>query len=372
MGTHERHFQGLKTRFVNHRLVKAQLLDRYRRVAIRRDIQPLPTDALVPLEEAEDVLLVCSAAMERFHLQTYVQELAYAHELAEHGRSFAVTDQPRDVFGKRLAWFLPGSFVRPRLWDYARQAYEFAQGLERQGNDVFCSAEETRFWENKAHMHRRFDEIGIATPETVIVTAENRGNAELPREPLLVKQEHSAGSAGIHFFATSTEARAFIGAYPFRPTESLIVQEIVRGATRDMRLTMAGRRVVADATYWRQKSAEALAGPTWTPTATKYGSTVEHVRVPDEVAAGVAGYLEALGIRTAGVDLIWPDDDTSSAPLVLELSPYYQPNPPKPDRYADWSYRSYKQRSYVRDGYLLGQYGVFRRIAADLLDQELV
>lgn len=359
------------TRVVSHRLVKAQVLDRYRSIAIRRDIPPLPREAIVPLNKATDVLLLCSGYLERFHLQTYVQELAFAHELATHDRSFAVTDDPSEVFGKRVAWFLPGPFVRPRLWDYSRQAYDFARGLERQGNEVFCSAEETRFWENKAHMHRKFAEAGIPTPPTELVAAHTRDRTELPDGPALAKLEHSAGSAGIHYLANRDELESFLRSHPFRPDETLIVQKLVAGATRDMRVTMVGEQAVEGATYWRIKSTEALAGPRWTPTATKFGTTVRHADIPDSVVPMIARHLRLLGLRTAGVDLIWEDDDLSRDPLVLELSPYYQPNPPKPPRYADWSYRQFKQRSYVREGYLAGQYTVFRAIAKSLLDQGL-
>jgi glutathione synthase/RimK-type ligase-like ATP-grasp enzyme len=329
-------------------------------------------ETVVPLDEARDVLLLCSAATERFHFQTYVEELAFALEFAARGRSFAVTDDPSTLFDKNVTWFLPGKFVRPRLWDYSRQAYEFAAGLERQGNRAFCSAEETLFWENKAHMHRRFAEIGVPTPHTVIVNAENCKEVNFDVEPVVVKQEHSAGSAGIRYFSTGHEARRFVMSYPFRPTESLIVQEVVTGATRDLRLTMAGAHSISGASYWREKSAAAVASPTWTPTATKYGSTVNHGDIPESAVSLTAGYIRQLGLRTAGLDLIWVEDDLTRDPLILELSPYYQPNPPKPARHADWSYQQYKERRYVKEGYLTGQFQVFRTIAAELMEQGLV
>ena len=141
--------------------------------------------------------------------------------------------------------------------------------------------EETLFWENKAHMHRRFADPGVPTPHTVIVNAENCKEVNFDVEPVVVKQEHSAGSAGIRYFSTGHEARRFVMSYPFRPTESLIVQEVVAGATRDLRLTMAGAHSIPGASYWREKSAAAVASPTWTPTATKYGSTVNHGDIPE-------------------------------------------------------------------------------------------
>src|SRR5439155_11034862 len=129
--------------------------------------------------------------------------------------------------------------------------------------------------------------------------------------------------------------------------------------------------MIRSATFWRKKSPEALSSSRWTTTASKYGSSIEHKNIPEEVIPIVAGYLRRLGMRTAGIDLMWVDDDVSGSPLVLEVSPYFQPNPPKPDRYSHWSYHQYKERRYVKDGYLFQQYGVFREMAARLLDQRL-
>jgi hypothetical protein len=68
---------------------------------------------------------------------------------------------------------------------------------------------------------------------------------------------------------------------------------------------------------------------------------------------------------------MWVDDDVSRAPLLLELSPYYQPNPPTPERYRHRAYGEYKKRPYMKDGYLFQQYLVFRSIAGEVLDQKL-
>jgi hypothetical protein len=114
-----------------------------------------------------------------------------------------------------------------------------------------------------------------------------------------------------------------------------------------------------------------LARPEWTPTATTYNTIVVHADVPGTVAPMAARVLRRLGVRTAGMDLIWVDDDLSRDPLILEFSPYYQPNPPKPPRYEDWSYKRFKQHPYAKEGYLLGQYDVFRHIACEVLDQRL-
>jgi len=326
----------------------------------------------VPLEETDDVLLLCSRLAPHWEPEAYIRELAFACELAAHDRPFAVSTDPSALFEKSVAWFVPGpSLVSPRLWDYSRQVTEFAAGLERQGNRPFCSSAETMFWENKAHMHRAFDAAGVPAPRTHTLTAESWRDFPFDFEPVLVKQEHSAGSAGVRYFPTAGAAREYVAAYAFRPTESLLVQELVSGATRDLRLTMVGDRMIELATYWRTKSKEALRSPTWTSTATTYNSTVEHADIPPAAVSTAARVLEQLGIRTAGIDLMWVDDDVSREPLFLELSPYYQPNAPKPERYADLTYKQFKGRPYAPDGYFAQQHLAFREISRQILEQDL-
>ena len=98
---------------------------------------------------------------------------------------------------------------------------------------------------------------------------------------------------------------------------------------------------------------------------------VEHGGIPAAAEPFSAGILAKLGVRTAGVDLIWPNDDLSRDPLILEFSPYYQPNPPKPARYADLTYKEFKNDWPAEEGYLASQYLAFREIAAAILDQGL-
>jgi hypothetical protein len=70
--------------------------------------------------------------------------------------------------------------------------------------------------------------------------------------------------------------------------------------------------------------------------------------------------------------MMWADDDVDGTPLILEVSPYFQPNPPKPARYGEWTYSEYKRRPFVRDGYFSQQYVVFREIAAAIVEQRLL
>jgi glutathione synthase/RimK-type ligase-like ATP-grasp enzyme len=353
------------------RPLRNSLGGQYREWSLARRLAPFPAEALVPIDKSPDVLLLCSRCVHHFDAKTHLQELAFAHELEAAGRSFAVSDEPRSIFDKSVVWFLPDGFISPRLWNHSRQVHDFALGLERQGNSLFCSSAETSYWENKAFMHRRLEELAVPTPRTTIIGADDWQSVEFDMEPVLIKEEHSAGSAGVHYFRTATAARDFVSSYPFRSTESLIMQALVERATRDLRVTMVGDTMIESATFWRTKSAEALSRSDWTTTATVHGSSVAHRDVPPSVVLTVKDYLRSLGLRTAGVDVMWAGDDVSADALVLEVSPFYQPNPPKPARYAHLTYTQYKHRPYADEGYLLEQYRVFRAISREILAQNL-
>src|SRR4051812_7836984 len=164
--------------------VKRKVAGRYLKWGIDRKLPGMPTQAIVPLDETETVLLLCSRYGPGFENEIYVAELAYATALAEAERTFAITEEPGDVFDKAVIWFVPDKrFVFPRLWDYSRQVYQFAVGMESQGNRPLCSADETLFWENKAHMHRRLADIGAPTPRTEILTAEGWQSSGFDLEP---------------------------------------------------------------------------------------------------------------------------------------------------------------------------------------------
>jgi hypothetical protein len=130
--------------------------------------------------------------------------------------------------------------------------------------------------------------------------------------------------------------------------------------------------MIRRASFWRVKTRQSRPAERWTTTASKYGSMIQHEAIPDAIVPIIARYLKVLNIRLAGIDLMWVDDDVSRDPLVLELSPYFQPNPAKPREYDHLTYKQYKERPYAKDGYFQEQYRVFREISAEILNQGFV
>lgn len=337
---------------------------------LARGREGIPPGALSPLSAAEYVVLRFSSTHLGVDLESCFAERAMVLELLAAGKKVAVSADPAEIFGKRVYWHPPHGLIFPRLWDYSRQCFEFAAGLEAQGNSLFVSSEEIRFWENKAYMHERFANAGIPTPLTTLVNSSNWDSCPLPPPPLLFKEEHSAGSTGIHFLASHGEARAFAAAYRWAPGGSLIAQHVVDGSTRDLRVTMVGSMLIADASFWRIK-APAAPGAAWTTTASKYNSSILHGDLPAGIREIAAAHMDRLGLRTAGLDFMFEGDDVRTRPLLLELSPVYQPNPVKPQRYAGLTYKQYKRRRLGKDLYLAAQFDVYRLISREVVRQGL-
>jgi hypothetical protein len=307
-----------------------------------------------------------------FHHQNYSQEHAMAKAMAKRKIPYSRTRIADEIVNKKVYWIVRQDLFSPQVWNYSLQTHQFAQALEDQGNRLCASSSELLFWENKGYMHRKFEESGISTPPTVILTESNSRSVDLPSPPLLIKEEHSSASAGIHFFSSVDEARKFVAKHSWKRGESLIAQSIIPGATKDLRVTMVGETLIKGATYWRVKSPEALSSKKWTPTATSFNSTVIHDMIPDGVGEFVADLLRKTGLRMGGADLMWPNDDVTQTPMVLEVSPHFQPNPPKPERYKDLPYKVFKKMWRGPENYYVAQHKVFEEISEILLDKQLL
>ena len=48
----------------------------------------------------------------------------------------------------------------------------------------------------------------------------------------------------------------------------------------------------------------------------------------------VSAFAEATGVSTGGMDVVWPQDNLNEVPMVLEVSPIFDANPPTPDGWA--------------------------------------
>lgn len=206
--------------------------------------------------------------------------------------------------------------------DYVDIIRHISNMLEQQGNFVFPSEREARLWENKDHMHILFEKLDIRSPKSLIVDLSNITSAELQKlkYPLLLKEVHSCSANGVHKINNFEDLSMFINFENASFNNSKIILQELLNIRRDLRVICVGDEIVWH--YWRINLAKE-----WKPTSTGYGSSVDFKSFPEQWRAWILEAFKKLNITTGAFDIAWDNDDLSQEPYILEVSPFYQPNP---------------------------------------------
>lgn len=205
--------------------------------------------------------------------------------------------------------------------NYTHVLQHITKQLEEQGNQVFPKSAEVIFWENKAEMHAAFRAAGVNEPQTNIFKDFDSLLATEPVFPFLIKAEHSCSSEGLYKIDSLPQLHALAANARFvRENKNIIVQELIN-MRRDLRVILVNEDIVLH--YWRINMES-----DWKPTSTSYGSKVDFEFFPEQWRAHLIATFKSLGLTTGAFDITWENDDLSKEPLYLEVSPFYQPNPP--------------------------------------------
>lgn len=225
-----------------------------------------------------------------------------------------------------------------RVVNYSAGLIATLRELEAQGNTLCPSVAEAEFWENKVHMHRRFEEAGVNSPPTIAIDAHSDLDATLAGAPfgfpLLVKEPHSNNSKGVHKVDDRAALDALRRELGAQGSHELLLQGLI-DMRRDLRVTMIGGEAVHH--YWRINQSEE-----WMPTTTRKGSRVDFVTFPERWRPTIEAAITSLGLRNGAFDICWEGDDTDGEPIFLEVSPAYSPNPAPPAAFADRPYSDFK------------------------------
>jgi len=282
-----------------------------------------------------------------FISDAFANDVALLNAVAANLDSFKIkrgTLGMREVSNCRVFLNMNSLFNVHGFRNYAVVLKDFLCQLERQSNQVFPSSHEAEFWENKVFMHRKFEKLGIKSPETLIFDLDSR-EMDQPNfpYPFLIKEVHSAGSLGVHKVADKGQFLTLINSTEIRKkNRHVLVQRLLR-MDRDLRVIIVGDEIVVY--YWRiNKSSE------WKPTSTKHGSGVDFEFFPEEWREHIVTEYKKLGIRTGAFDVVWEDNDYTNPPYFLEVSPSYQPNPLPPENLKT-SYGKYKSSFGFTDGW---------------------
>jgi len=228
--------------------------------------------------------------------------------------------------------------------DYTNILYHISKRLEEQGNTVYPTSHETLFWENKVYMHKMFEDLRIKSPKTIILNSISDLKNISITFPCLIKEPHSSSSMGLYKVNSFEEITQLIQTGSlFKRNESLILQELL-DIKKDLRIITVGSKICSH--YWRINL-----GGEWRPTATGYGSRVDFEYLPSEWVEWIENVAKKLQLTTAGFDITWQGDDLSSEPYVLEVSPFYQPNPPASMENKNYTYGQFKKKLLIRNSW---------------------
>lgn len=200
--------------------------------------------------------------------------------------------------------------------NYLTIQHYLTENLTNQFNRIYPNSHEMSLWENKTLMHQRFEELGINAPTTQIVSRPEDISLEFP---FLLKEEHSFSSNGIHLINDRKELKKCVDNEYMKRNKFILAQKLIN-MRRDLRVILVGDEIVLH--YWRINKSE-----DWKPTATGYGSEVDFVSFPEKWRQYIIDVFKSLNLVTGAFDITWENDDLDTEPLILEVSPNYQPNP---------------------------------------------
>ena len=269
-----------------------------------------------------------------------LNDLALIQSFISEGLSFKIKYGPKigDLSKKNIFYTISRWFNIYNLSNHSSTMLNVISELTKQNNILFPSLEEAKYWENKSHMHIKFNELNINSPKTWII----KNNKELTniiddvKFPCLIKECNSSGSAGIYKVHNYSELDNLIKSKNNEGEYEILVQSLIN-MKKDLRVIFVDKEIVLH--YWRINEEKE-----WKPTSTGFGSKVDFDSFPDFWLDEILKIIRSLNLRTGAFDICWDDDDTSNTPIILEVSPSYQPNPKLPLKWRNIKYSQFKSK----------------------------
>ena len=230
-----------------------------------------------------------------------------------------------------------------KLFDYTKLQY-ILETIEIQQNKVFITSEEFLYWENKEYMYRKLQENNVRIPKTTIYRLNEIDYTQI-NYPVLIKEEHSCSSLGVFKVSSEKELREIVSTVRYiNENEFLIVQELLN-MRKDLRVILVGEEIVLH--YWRLNPEDE-----WKPTTWEW-HRVDFVFFPEKWRDWTISQFKSTGLTTGAFDICWDNDDLESEPFILEVSPFYQPNPIPPEEFKKLgiSYGEWKKSFNLRINY---------------------
>ncbi len=230
------------------------------------------------------------------------------------------------------------------------------EALESQNNTIFLNSKEVAFWENKDYMQEMFLKFDISHPKTFVLATDKdlKSFSSLPF-PYIIKEVNSQGSKGLHKIVDNASLITVTEDLLKRGEVTVIAQQIVK-MTKDIRVTIVGDEVVLY--YWRINPDKE-----WRPTSTSLGSSVDFGNFPEKWRSYFIDITKRMGLSSAAYDVCWENDDVETQPMILEVSPSFQPNPSLPAHLSTIPYKDYKTLFFTKNPFFKERINVMNMIS---------
>lgn len=270
-----------------------------------------------------------------------VNDYGWIHAMSNQNISFSVYSGKNigNFFDKTIILNYHRNYIGELgFQDYSKNMRYIIEELEKQGNKVFPNSHEVAYWENKSFMTKEFLRLNISIPTTQLFSSLDEIKQQNLTFPFLIKEEHSASSKGVHKISNIEDLRSVVNEHYFENNDYVIVQELLN-MRKDLRVILVGDQVVHH--YWRINNTKE-----WKPTSTGRGSSVDFEFFPEKWRSFLISEFKKMNLATGAFDVAWQDDDLSTKPLILEVSPNYQLNPSTKNEEDLAAYGKYKKSLY--------------------------
>jgi glutathione synthase/RimK-type ligase-like ATP-grasp enzyme len=311
-------------------------------------------------KNADIVVISSLLTNKKFSSELIAWEVGFLNGLIKNKINFTFRKLKGDLFDKQILWSPSKEFDVIKFRNYPYSLFFYAKQLELQNNQVFISSDEVMYLENKYYMHSKFSENSIRTPETWYYNKISDIIFEDLKFPLLYKGVHSAGSLDIIKFENLEALKNFLTQKDSETHNVQIVLQKLLNMRRDMRVTVLGNKILYS--FWRINP-----NKEWMTTASKNGSIIKFEEVPEKWRSMIIAVVQKLKLDICGLDIAFENDDISTEPYILEVSPRFSQNPPY-EKDPDVEYRKYKQKTFIKNSFRNNQTKIHIKIASDYVD----
>lgn len=284
-----------------------------------------------------------------------------------------VSDVSEVRSGQKVIW-RPSEKWLPEQWRYSSKVsaglIQMAQSIENRGAILTPDSQVISCYENKVNMHNMFERVGVRSPKTFIVDNEEKYESAVAQIglPFIAKGAFSYSSSHLLLIGDKKQADDFRASLFYSEKNNslesenqfafpILVQEYL-DIRKDVRVVFVGKEIYLS--YWRINPSAA-----WKSTATRFGSKTAYESFPAKWRAWLLDMIERIQFPWGGFDIAWNYDDVDGEPYVLEVSPFFEPNPAPPEKYKD-NYFNFKY--HARFEYNMGVWRTIQRIANAQVD----